>query len=244
MMRWDIINHLIKENGYKTYLEIGYYKGWSFDRVECEEKWAVDPNPSKDTDEEQWNSADGPMNLSRSSSTNDGEKGARFLLWKETSDKFFSSIAERWKWDIIFIDGLHESRQVNRDIQNALKHLSPGGTIVMHDCNPSSYEMTTTGTALGEWTGDTYKSFIKARNKYRSTHYMYVVDTDYGVGVIKQRENPIGAEICIMWSHKEVENWEEFDRDREFLLNLISPEEFLKRETNVKTTTDNLSSAE
>ncbi len=35
MTRWDIINHFIKKNDYKNYLEIGYYKGWSFDAVEC-----------------------------------------------------------------------------------------------------------------------------------------------------------------------------------------------------------------
>ncbi len=47
MQRWDIINHFIEKNNYKKYLEIGYYKGWSFDKVICDEKTAVDPTPSK-----------------------------------------------------------------------------------------------------------------------------------------------------------------------------------------------------
>ena len=52
MYRWDIINHFIKENNYSTYLEIGYYKGWSFEQIDIRKrpgkylKVAVDPNPS------------------------------------------------------------------------------------------------------------------------------------------------------------------------------------------------------
>lgn len=238
MMRWEIINHLIKENDYKTYLEIGYYKGWSFDRVECEEKTAIDPNPSRSIPQEQapYGQVMGHHDFA--------------IIYKMTSDDYFAYIEDHpsysdVKWDIIFIDGLHESQQVDRDIENALKHLSPGGTIVMHDCNPSSYEMTTTGTVLGEWTGDVYKSFCKFRVLH--DNICYVVDTDYGVGIIKD----------ILEPRKEGEHkasngypltWEAFDKNRQMCLNLISPEEFLKRETksqetNVKTTTNNLSPA-
>lgn len=229
MKRWDIINHLIKENGYKSYLEIGYYKGWSFDRVECEQKTAVDPNPCK----EQWMEKSDSLWLGEDSNYPDG--GIK-EIFKGTSDLFFTYYGENdRKWDIIFIDGLHKSEQVDKDIQNALKHLSPGGTIVMHDCNPSSYEMTTTGTSLGEWTGDVYKSAAAIKFSYEDE--FYVVDSDYGVGVLKPT-----------WSSDRITShffgtWEYFDENRKELLNLISPEEFLKRETktNETATIDNLS---
>lgn len=230
-MRWDIINHLIKENGYKTYLEIGYYKGWSFDRVECEQKLAIDPNPCKyESQKKEWEDKwkNWAIDL----------LGAREVIYPYTSDHYFDyleshNIADKTKIDIIFIDGLHESQQVDKDIQNALKHLSPGGTIVMHDCNPSTYEMTTTGTASGEWTGDVYKSFIKARALY--TLNAYTVDTDYGVGIVKIM--PLQDKF-ISVPFGSIPDWGMFDKNRAELLNLVSPEGFLKRETNVKTTTD------
>jgi len=225
-MRWEIINHLIKEYSYKTYLEIGYYKGWSFDRIECETKQAVDPNPCKTSDQEKlFSAANWPWHL---------EEGG--TLVKSTSDDYFGESSESVKWDIIFVDGLHESQQVDRDIQNALKHLSPGGVIVMHDCNPSSYEMTTTGTASGEWTGDVYKSATKLLDAFGYNEF-YVVNTDYGVGVLRPKGPSWNYEASIY----DLATWDEFCNDREGHINLISPEEFLKRETNVKTTTtDNL----
>jgi hypothetical protein len=45
MKRWDIINHLIKKNGYKRYLEIGLWEGECFKLIECESKTSVDPDP-------------------------------------------------------------------------------------------------------------------------------------------------------------------------------------------------------
>jgi predicted O-methyltransferase YrrM len=51
-----------------------------------------------------------------------------------TSDAFFER--SMVKFDVIFIDGLHEEHQVDRDIVNSLQHLNPGGIIVLHDCLP------------------------------------------------------------------------------------------------------------
>jgi hypothetical protein len=41
--RWDIINRLIKEMGYKSYLEIGVRRGACLNRIEAETKVGVDP---------------------------------------------------------------------------------------------------------------------------------------------------------------------------------------------------------
>src|SRR5260221_12856763 len=108
MMRWDIINHLIKENDYKTYLEIGYYKGWSFDRIECQLKIAVDPNPCKTPEQEQFITG-------RSEYIKDIGNS---YIYKMTSDSFFEErkvfnsdtntyTESPTRYDIIFIDGLH-----------------------------------------------------------------------------------------------------------------------------------------
>ena len=51
-----------------------------------------------------------------------------------TSDDYFSNHDE--KFDIIFIDGLHEGQQVKRDIENSLNVLNKNGHILLHDMNP------------------------------------------------------------------------------------------------------------
>lgn len=217
-MRWDIINHLIKEHNYKSYLEIGYYKGWSFDRVECESKTWVDPNPSKT--ENQVSDLYGTQ-----------EHHAVYIdrpiyhSFKLTSDDFFLGMSESIQWDIIFIDGLHEAQQVDRDIQNALKHLSPSGTIVLHDLNPPTYLHTTTGDAAGNWNGDCYKSVINIQ-AYTGVE-LYTVDTDWGIGILRPKEDTTWIPFCVM---KYDGTWEYFDKHRKELLNLISVEEFLQRE--------------
>jgi hypothetical protein len=250
MMRWDIINHLIKKNNHKSYLEIGYYKGWSFDRVECQYKTAVDPNPSKTEDQVALKMGDHQHSLIKNEKSGVHDRG--LYLWKMTSDEFFSFIAPDHNYDIIFIDGLHESQQVDRDIQNALKHLSPGGTIVMHDCNPSSLEMTTTGTKLGEWTGDVYKSFIDFKYANEVEYSCYVIDTDYGVGIIHEankfwnmtRISPLPLYI----RKRDYYSFSVFEANKVSLLHLVKPEDFLfidenRRTAANETTTDNNSPA-
>jgi hypothetical protein len=51
---------------------------------------------------------------------------------RTTSDDFF--LGNQKLFDIIFIDGDHRALQVMKDIQNSLRFLSLGGSIVLHDC--------------------------------------------------------------------------------------------------------------
>lgn len=107
-----------------------------------------------------------------------------------TSDEYFKNSQD--KWDIIFIDGLHEHSQVFRDICNSLEHLHSNGVIVLHDCMPKNEKMQLWDNKSHqheEWTGDTWKAYYKAFVEL--PYEVYVVDTDYGCGVIdtsKSRE--------------------------------------------------------
>ena len=154
MKRWDIINYYIKKYGFSTFLEIGHWRGECFNNVICESKESVDPDESCNA------------------------------THKVTSDVFFKNTDK--KYDIIFIDGLHECNQVDRDIKNSLKHLSPGGVIIMHDCHPDSERCQRKDFVShqnGEnWTGDTWKAFVKNRSEL--PYEMYVWDHDWGCGVI------------------------------------------------------------
>lgn len=101
-----------------------------------------------------------------------------------TSDDFFATCDGKL-FDIVFIDGLHERNQVYRDIHNSLDHLIPGGTIILHDCLPTTERMQEhhTESQYGEpWTGDVWKAFVKARTEL--PYEMYVINDDMGCGVI------------------------------------------------------------
>lgn len=46
MTHTDLINKLIKQRGYKRYLEIGTYRrGDNFDKINCQWKFCIDPDP-------------------------------------------------------------------------------------------------------------------------------------------------------------------------------------------------------
>ena len=135
----------------------------------------------------------------------------------QTSDEFFKTNED--VFDIIFIDGLHHAEQVISDIANSLLNLKKGGTIVCHDINPTSEKMQQVPRIQTEWTGDCWKAFMQFREN-KKTLKMFVVDTDYGVGVIqrgKQETVNIDCELT----------YENFVANRKEWLNLISVEEFL-----------------
>lgn len=204
MKRFEIINRFIKERGYKDYLEIGVYTGQCMREVVAENKTGVDPGSEGHIAEE--------------------------VTHSMTSDDFFSKIKDSGNiYDIIFIDGLHHSYQVDIDIENALSHLKDNGVIIMHDCNPEEEEHTLIPRVSGIWHGDVYKSALRFRSK--NLHSFYTIDTDCGCGVI-YKDYKGDAENSIEDCKKGLSSWSYFFANKSKLLNLISIEEFNKK--NIK----------
>ena len=102
----NFINSLIKQNKYKSYLELGIAKKETWDIIECEVKTGIDVNPSVH--------GEGIINC--------------------TTDYFFEN-ANR-TYDIVFIDACHEKTQVATDFVNSFNILNKGGAIVLHDIYP------------------------------------------------------------------------------------------------------------
>ena len=154
MNRYDIINRFIQERDYKSFLEIGTAQGETFNRVQAEVKVSVDP---------------------------DKRTNATYVM---TSDEYFSKrkYHKNQQFDIVFVDGLHTAEQAYRDVQNAIKHLSSNGVIIMHDCHPTTEDMQKPFHGQHFWTGDVWKAFFKLRSKL--TAMMYTLDYDFGCGVI------------------------------------------------------------
>lgn len=140
------------------------------------------------------------------------------VTYKLTSDAFFEQNTN--KYDVIFIDGLHWSEQVYKDIVNSLGVLNENGYIVCHDMNPHSELIQRYPQAIpeSEWTGDCWKAWVKLKSE-RSDLNMRVIDTDYGCGVInfgKQKLIEIDSDL----------NWDLLNNKRKQLLNLITVDDF------------------
>lgn len=159
MKRHELINFLIEKYNFDNYLEIGVSNGENYKKINCKNKISVDPA--------------------------EGFYAHANPTYKMTSDEFFEVVcAELEKFDIIFIDGLHHSEQVDKDIKNSLKFLNENGFIVLHDCNPISEEsQVVPRVKRGVWNGDVWKSIVKFRNS-NSEYGCVVIDDDFGLGVI------------------------------------------------------------
>jgi hypothetical protein len=186
--RSEVINWLIKQYDYKKYLGIGVFKSaHGFDKIEIEYKIGVDP----------------------------GTEGYSEATHTMTSDEFFEQSNE--KFDIVFVDGLHHSEQVYKDIINSLNILNEGGTIVCHDMNPQQELHQRVPRESEYWNGDCWKAFVQLRME-RSDLEMSVIDADMGLGIVR-------------WGSQEKLKVDELvyknlDKNRDEWLNLVSVGEF------------------
>jgi len=199
MNRTQIINNIIEKKGYKNYLEIGVGDGLHFNSIKCSNKTGVDPGI-------EW----------------DGENVAKYKI---TSDEFFNIINSNTLYDFIFIDGLHLSYQVEKDIINSLKHLSMDGMIMLHDCNPFMYESNHERVIedyWGQaWNGTVWKTIYKLRSS-RNDLKVITIDEDEGLGIITR-----GNSITIPFDNPYFE-YKLFEKNIKESLGLISYEEYMK----------------
>lgn len=103
--------------------------------------------------------------------------------FKGTSDKYFEQLPKTAKFDVILVDGLHHSDQVRKDINNASKHLTKKGAIVLHDVNPNSKETQEIPCKTAIWEGDCWRAFVGFRNTYPDIKTECYLE-DHGVAVI------------------------------------------------------------
>lgn len=192
--RWDVINAALKRSHGRRFLEIGVQRGLCGRRVRAAEKWGVDPAP-----------------IDQASTLY-----SRFYC--ETSDAFFERPGLPL-FDVIFIDGLHEARQVLRDVDNSLRHLAPGGFILLHDCNPQKELHQRVPRASGVWNGDCWKAMVALRQ--RPDLEAFTLDCDEGIGVVRKgKQEPIEAPAEL--------SWELLQARRQELLGLRPPGEWLR----------------
>tara|TARA_B100000902_G_scaffold397081_1_gene459801 strand:+ start:1199 stop:1834 length:636 start_codon:yes stop_codon:yes gene_type:complete len=187
--RSNIVNHLITTNSFTKYLEIGIFDGFTFKQVSCDLKHGVEP---------------GAEGVSISEVTH-----------KMTSDDFFDICDE--SYDVILIDGLHVADQVVKDFNNSLKHISEGGYILFHDCNPADKISQEVPRNSVSWNGDVWKAFLLVKE---ANPHALVYDTDFGIGLLKNDRplKPVSKKSIDM-------SWEVFSQNKVDLLTLTELED-------------------
>ncbi len=171
-----------------NYLEIGVQRGYCFVRINAFRKIAVDPQ-----------FLIGKMNRFKIRLKN-FPYCFNIKYFEQTSDDFFNTQQDYLEkiggFDVVFIDGLHLYEQVVKDVENSLRHLNPGGVILLHDCNPVEEAATTRGISSddaakrasngwsGVWNGDVWKAIVDLRSRMDDLEIM-VYNCDSGVGQIR-----------------------------------------------------------
>ena len=157
------------------YLEIGVNQGFTFEGVSAKTKVGVDPVKKVIT-----------------------SKNEVFL--KMYSDDYFE--INRHKYDLIFIDGLHEYRQVLKDIVNALNTLTRTGVVLVDDVIPSDNIRASKKISLFtesekidlikgnfSWQGDVYKAVFLLTSLYTdSLNFATLTDGGHFQMIIWKKE--------------------------------------------------------
>jgi len=217
--RVRILQTIVSKKKAKTYLEIGVDQGKVFEIIHGPTKVGVDPvAPAKKVK---------------------AVLGPRTKYFQKTSDDFFDQDAKsefKEKIDVAFIDGLHEYKQVLKDINNTLEYLADDGVIIVHDCSPWTKAAAIRAFSFAEakeiadrdqykdwdggWTGDVWKAIGELKST-RGDLEVFVLDCDCGLGVIRK-----GIQKLINLENIENMEYEDLVKNKEGILNLKKPEYF------------------
>ena len=149
----------------------------------------------------------------------DPEKGGNLKI---TSDEFF--LKNESKFDIIFIDGLHEYNQVDKDISNSINAINDEGIILLHDCLPNNVYQQIVPRCKATWNGDVWKAIVKYRTNENLD--VYTCYADQGVGVILKRLNKNRLKIDIQ-NFKDLK-FKDFYHNYQEYMNLIEYDDLIK----------------
>ena len=105
--------------------------------------------------------------------------------YKAKSDDFFAK--NKKTFDLIFIDGLHEYKQVRKDILNSLEFLNKNGFILVHDCLPRSLSAQAVPRYRNVWNGDVWKAIVEFRT-YPNLE-IFTCLADEGISIIQKKRN-------------------------------------------------------
>ena len=211
--RDNLINTIIDMNKYNSYLEIGIEDGITFQDIEIENKIGVDPSPQY--------------------------KDKNVII--KTSDNFFKTNIKIF--DCIFIDGMHKSQYVLRDLNNSIKFLNKDGIIIIDDILPLNKEEQNDKPlnyyykhnilkSKCNWTGDVWKVIYELLLNYNEyiEEYTYYENNNYrGIFCLKIKEK---------FNINKINNYS-YDKDYNKYYFLLKFNNFLKKNYKVAVLTSN-----
>ena len=185
-----LINDLISDLNYKSYLELGVSVGESWKLISCENKNGVDNNINVA------NEFDGVIHA--------------------TTDDYF--LNNKDKFDLIYIDALHEKNQVYKDFKNSFNVLNDSGVIIFHDVNPFDISQTHFNNS-----GDVFELWIELAKTYK----VYIIKNEYdgdSVGIFIKSKNSKFIDI-------EVKDYtyQFFSENREDFISYLNYEEIINK---------------
>ncbi len=150
------------------YLEVGVETGQTFFEVSADFKTAVDPKFLFDRET--------------------APKGNSIEYFEITSDSFFCDVKRDFKYDLVFLDGLHTWEQTYRDFCNALLITHERSIILLDDifptdvfsCNRDQFEAVMMRQFMlddpsNAWHGDTYKVIPLIRTFHPLLSYCTII---------------------------------------------------------------------
>lgn len=204
----DVINMLIAQFSLGNYLEYNKYTGeLAFDAVTCAQKRLIFVPELQYQD---------PQAARRAALAAGRYSDFAFVAIEEIE----AHVAAQ-RFDLIFFDPMHIRPDVDRALQLLPRLLKPGGFLIVHDCNPQEFELTSKTRRAGKWLGETYKAFalFHANNRKRSV----TVNEDYGVGII------LNEGLDLDYKIESAVEYESVAEDRPLHLGLIEWSEFQER---------------
>jgi hypothetical protein len=200
MIHTQYIQYAIDKIKAKSYLEIGINKPHqNFDLINCQFKIGVDPNPN-----------------SKASFT--GTSDEFFFVMK----RHISTAVDRPSvlFDVIFIDGLHYSEQVQMDFFNSLGFLSERGVIIIHDTDPAEERLAVwPRKERGRWNGDVFKFIARLQGIAGVTWRTPTIDPN-GLTFVKR------LQVCEEPAYRTEDcDFKTFKENRKEILNLCTWEE-------------------
>lgn len=178
--RHIIINTLTKQH--HNYLEIGIEYGYTFSKTHFLHKVGVDPDPKCE------NIDNGEIYKCTSDNYFDNIHGLDDAK-SDDSDDVFENLNLN-KFDVIFIDGMHNCENVLRDFNNSVNALTKDGAIFIDDCIPLNYNEQLKIPVRHhyengilkygeEWTGDVWKFVYHLLKNYKNkiiVHYFHNIE--------------------------------------------------------------------
>lgn len=155
----SLVEHLAQWLRPERYLEIGVLNGESMKRIQnhATECYGVD------------------VTFSHRNYNNNVK------LFEMPSDDFFSILNPNIKFDMIFIDGLHEKSQVYRDFINSKDRIIEDGLIVLHDTYPMDDAM------IQPWfCHDAWEAAQKIKKEFRDEFEMITLPFNPGLTIMKK----------------------------------------------------------